>query len=364
MRVLFCGGGTAGHVNPALAIAQTIKRNIPYSDFAYVVTPNGIENQLVDFRKFEIEAYGLKRKICFSNIKSITSTIKAIGKCKRIIKEFRPNIIIGTGGYASFPVLYAGSKLGVKTLIHESNAYPGKATKMIAKYVDKILVNFDYTKKYFDSNVNVVCTGNPLREGFDSFEKSEMKKKYGFENKCIILCYGGSLGASAINESAIQLIENFIKDNTEIALIWASGKRDYEKMYYLLKEKEYDKLKNVILCDYIYDMNEKIAMADIVICRAGAMTVSEMAYCKKCTVFIPSPNVTDNHQYKNAKLLEEKNAAVLIPEERIHELTDTIKELVFSPEKRALYESQISLFSSYDSNKIIFKEILDLIKKR
>ena len=135
-------------------------------------------------------------------------------------------------------------------------------------------------------------------------------------------------------------------------------------MYYLIKEKEYDKLKNIIFCDYIYDMNEKIAMADIVICRAGAMTVSEMAYCEKCAIFIPSPNVTDNHQYKNAKLLEDKNAAILIPEERIHELTDTVRELVFDKNRRESYEKQISAFANRNANKIIYKEISDLIKKR
>lgn len=364
MRVLLCGGGTAGHVNPALAIAQTIKRNIPYSEFAYVVTPNGIENKLVEFRKFEIQAQGLKRSLSLSNIKTAFLTIKAIKKSKEIIKEFRPNVIIGTGGYACYPVLYAGGKMGIKTVIHESNAVPGKTTKMLQKHVDKVLLNFDETKKHFKRKDNLIYTGNPLREGFGALNKEETREKHGIENKYVILAYGGSLGATAINESMIELIENLIKDNKSIYLVWATGKRDYEKMFYLMREKGYDKLKNIKLYDYIYDMPEKIAMADIVICRSGAMTVSEMAISGKCAIFIPSPNVTDNHQYKNAKLLDEKNAAILVPEERIYELVDVVKDLIFDDNKIKGYENRILNFANKNSNKQIYEEIIRLVKSK
>jgi UDP-N-acetylglucosamine--N-acetylmuramyl-(pentapeptide) pyrophosphoryl-undecaprenol N-acetylglucosamine transferase len=162
----------------------------------------------------------------------------------------------------------------------------------------------------------------------------------------------------------LELIENFIKDNKDIMLLWSSGKNEYEKMYYLMKKRGYDKLKNVRLYEYIYDMAEKVSIADIVICRSGAMTISEMATAEKCAVFIPSPNVTDNHQFKNASLLANKNAAILVPEERIHELTDTVKELASNPEKISGYEHRISKFAMKDSNKRIYEEILELTKRK
>ncbi len=362
MRALFCGGGTAGHVNPALAIAETILRNSPSSEIAYVITRGGIEERLVPFKKYEIEVKGLKRSFSLSNLKAMLLTAKAIKASKEIIKDFKPDIIIGTGGYACFPVIYAGHSLKVKAVVHESNAMPGKAIKMLEKRVDKIFLNFNEAREFFSEKEKIIHCGNPIREGFGAIEKSEARKRQAIKEDKVILCYGGSLGASAINEGALQIIENLILEDSNVRLIWASGKREYKKMYYKIKDLGYSSLKNLDFNEYIYDMAEKIACADIVICRAGAMSISEMAFCKKCAILIPSPNVADNHQYKNAFALNAASAATLLPESEIFKLTDIVKDLLDNSAKRQAFASRIARFSNPNANKIIYNEIRKLVK--
>ena len=364
MRVLLCGGGTAGHVNPALAIAQTILKNSPSSEIAYVVTQNGIENKLVPFKKYKINVVGLKRSLSLSNIKTLFLTFEAIKESKRIIKEFNPDIIIGTGGYACFPVIYAGSSMGIKCVVHESNAVPGKALKMLEKKVDRIFINFKESEKYFSCKDKIIHSGNPIRDGFGALNKEEARRKCGITEKSVVLCYGGSLGAKMVNEGALEIVENLIKENKDIRLIWASGKNEYKDMYYAIKEKGFDKLKNLDFNEYIYDMPEKIVCADVVICRAGAMSISEMAFSGKCTILIPSPNVVDNHQYKNARTISETLGAIMLLESEIFKLSDIVGELISNPEKRKGYERRIRNFSVDDANKVIYTEIKHILKNR
>lgn len=364
MRVLLCGGGTAGHVNPAIAIAQTVMRNSPESDIAYVATENGIENQLVPFKKYHIEVMGLKRSLSLSNVKAAYLTLRAISKSKAIIKDFCPDIIVGTGGYSTYPVIYAGNVLGIKTAVHESNAVPGKAIKMLQKRADKIFVNFEETKEYFSAKDKVMYTGNPLRNGFNSYNRAEARKMMGVSEKYVVLCYGGSLGASRVNDGAIQLIENLVCEDPNILFVWATGKREYGKIKNILHEKRYDKLKNVLVSDYIYDMAEKTAAADIVISRAGAMSISEAAAGGKCTIFIPSPNVTDNHQYKNAKMLGDNGAAVVITEDELYKLTDTVRELLYDDKKRLSMSKSIKKFFVPDANRRIYRELFKMVHSK
>ena len=362
MRVLLCGGGSAGHVNPALAIGETILRNSPQSQIAYVATASGIENQLVDYKKYHIDIKGLKRSLSLSNVKNAVLLINAVKKSKEIIKEFRPDIIIGTGGYATFPVVYAGNKMGVKTALHESNACPGKAIKMLEKRADVIFTNFEESKNFFKSKEKVIRVGNPLRNGFESYNKEELKKRAGISEKNVILCYGGSLGADKINSSAIEIIDNYIRYNKNIRLIWATGKRSYQEVVETLKLKRLDKLENVSIYEYIYDMPEKMAMADIVISRSGAMTISELAASKKCSILIPSTNVTNNHQYKNAMALEKNGAAILVTENKTYMLIDIIKDLISNEKKRSEMEKNINKFYLPNANKDIYIEVLRLLR--
>ena len=355
MRVLLCGGGTAGHVNPALAIAETIERNEPDSIFAYVVNEKGIENKLVPYKKYVINVRGLKKSV-FSNIKTICLTAKAVRICKKIIKEFDPDIVVGTGGYICFPVIYAAHKLGVKTVIHESNAYPGKTTRALSKYSDIIFLNFEDSKKYF-KNGNIIVSGNPFLKGF--LIRNIVTKK---NNNKTVLCFGGSLGAEKINECAIELAKEIVYKKDNIRLIWGCGTREYFKCKSKLEELNLLNEKKIVLRDYIDNMPETLSEADVVVCRAGAMSIAEMSYNKKCTVFIPSPNVTDNHQYKNAKVLEDNKCACLIEENNINNVINVVFDLLNDENKRKELSENIGKFCKRDSNKIIYNEIEKLLK--
>ncbi|MBQ8545785.1 MAG: undecaprenyldiphospho-muramoylpentapeptide beta-N-acetylglucosaminyltransferase [Clostridia bacterium] len=364
MRILLCGGGSAGHVNPAIAIGETILKNSPQSQVAYVATMTGIENRLVNYKKYHIDVKGLKRKLCFSNIKSIILVMEAIKKSKQIIKEFAPDIIIGTGGYATYPVIYAGHKLHIKTALHESNVLPGKAIKMLENKADIIFTNFSDSSQYFKNKDKVIHVGNPLRNGFNSYDKEEIKRKLGIREKYVILCYGGSLGAEKINKSGIEIIENYIKYQKNIHFILATGKREYYSVIDTMKQKRLNKLENVTVVEYIYDMPEKMAIADIVISRAGAMTISELAASKKCSILIPSPYVADDHQMKNAIALEKMGAAILVTENKTYCLTDVIKELLSDVRKRKNMSDNINQFYSPDANKEIYRCICEMVNNK
>ncbi len=363
MRVLLCGGGSAGHVNPALAIAETIISNSPSSKVAYVATISGIENDLVEFHKYHINVSGLKRNL-ISNVKSLYLNLKAIKESKAIINDFCPDIIIGTGGYATYPVIYAGHKLGIPTAVHESNVIPGKAIKMLQNYVDVIFTNFEESKEYFKRKEKVICVGNPLRHGFEYNSKEDLKQKYGIKEKFVILCYGGSLGAEKINEAAVNLIENFIRYNKDVRFIWATGKRNYYDVRRMLENKRLNKLENLNVFEYLYDMPEKMALADLVICRAGAMTISELSALGKASIMIPSPNVANNHQYKNAQTLANIGATKLITEDQLYKIIDVTKEIIFNEKIRKNLEEAIKKINKGNTNKKIYKKIFEIVHNK
>ncbi len=360
MRVLFCGGGTAGHVNPAIAVAETVMRNSSDNKVAYVATYNGIENQLVDFKKYQIDVIGLKKGI----LKAYSFAMKqarAIEDCKKIIKEFHPDIIFGTGGYATYPVITAGKKLGIKTVIHESNAIPGKAVLALQKKADKILVNFEESKKYFKCTEKVIRTGNPIRKGCEAYTKENARKELKIKEKYVILCTGGSLGAERINFTAIELLDNFVKHRDDIFFIWSTGKNGYDKALEMLEKKGLSRLKNVMIGAYFKDMPRLMASSDIVISRAGAMTISELASMKKTAILVPSPNVANDHQTVNAEALKDSGAAIVITEDRLYSLIDTVRELICDEAKMNQLGQRIGEYAISDANKAIYNILLNLI---
>ena len=361
MRVLFCGGGTAGHVNPAIAIAQTVMKNSVDNRIAYVATENGIENRLVDFKKYHIDVIGLKRSLSPKNIQFFYKQVKAIEKCKEIIREFRPDIIFGTGGYATYPVISAGVKLCVKTVLHKSNAIPGKAILSLEKKVDKIFVNFLESAKYFKHKEKILHTGNPIRNGFETYSKEEAKRLMGIKERYVILCVGGSLGAERINEAVLEMLENFVCQRRDVYLIWSTGRKEYEKVLQRVLTRRLGKLENVMISEYIENMPLSMASADVVVSRAGAMTVSELAYTGKASVIVPSPNVTNNHQFVNAKALSDSMSAVMITEDRLYTLTDTVRELVNNEKMRKSLERNINQYALKNANKLIFTYMQELL---
>lgn len=367
VRVLMTGGGTGGHVNPAIAIANTIKENEKDSVIAFVGTSRGIENKLVPkfgYEVYHVEIQGLKRSLSLSNIKTAYLAVTSVFKAKKLVKKFKPDVVIGTGGYVCWPVVKAAADMGIPTVLHESNALPGVAVRMLEKYVDVVYTNFEATVKRLKHPEKAVRVGNPLIGGFEvqSDESNSVKSGY---NK-FILSYGGSLGALRVNKEMMALMRDFSSKHPDVLHIHASGAIEKESTLALFKEYGLEKYPNLQLVEYIYDMPKKMAAADLVIARAGAMTLSELAMMKKPCVLIPSPNVTDNHQYKNAVELEKKNAALVFEEKDLGEgvLEKAVSSLIYDENKLEEMKNNISFFAIEDANGLIYSGVKELIEKK
>ena len=369
MRVLMSGGGTGGHINPALAIADTIKQNDPTSEIAFVGTERGKEVELVPRAGYPlhfVKIQGIERSLSLKNIKTAYYILTAPKKAAKLIDEFKPDVVIGTGGYACWPTLAAAAKKGIPTIVHESNAIPGLAVKKLQMQVDKILVNFEHTaSKLRAPKDKIVRVGNPLRGGFGSYTSQYAKEKLGVEQyKHIVICFGGSLGAATLNENGKKFMVECAKSHPDILYVHAAGVRYYDGMKADCAALGLDKCSNIRLLDYIHDMPLWMSAADVVIARAGAMTISELALMNKACILIPSPNVVDDHQYKNAKVLADKDAAVLIRESDITEnsYTNAILELLGDTAKLELLRANIGQFADREANRLIYDEVKKLIK--
>lgn len=368
MKVLMTGGGTAGHINPALAIASTIKKNIPDAQIEFVGTERGLENTLVvaeGYKLHHVDIMGISRSLSLQNVKAAYLMLKSQVQAKRIIKSFRPDIVIGTGGYVCWPALRVASSMGIPTVAHESNARLGLAIKQLQGKLDKILVNFEETEKYITSKEKVVCVGNPIRSGFGGFDYAESREKLGIgKNQIYILAFGGSLGAQTINDTVFSYMKDRIRGNSEVVCHLATGKNYFEDFSARFKKEGLDAYSNLSLMEYIHDMHLRMNAADIIICRAGAMTISELAIMKKACVMIPSPNVVDNHQYKNAKMLADANAVVMLEESGLTDavFAGALGELVNNANRREELRCNIAHFANENANKLIFDEISKLLK--
>lgn len=375
MKVLICGGGTGGHINPALAIADKIKKENKDAVIEYVGTKRGLEATLVPKAGLKIhfvEVRGFKRKLTLDNIDAAIKAVTSVIEAKKIIKEFKPDIAIGTGGYVCWPVLKAASKAGVPTLVHESNAFPGVTTRMLAPFVDKVVVGFEESKKYLKCDEKkIVVAGSPVSEKMLCADKAESRKALGFdEDEVIVLSAGGSQGARPLNENVFELIKNYTYP-CGIRHIHATGNAGWETQKKAYLDIGFTQLDNdtlskgkVVVKRYIYNMHQMLSACDIEICRAGAMTLSELAVLGKAAVIVPSPYVPNNHQYKNAKVLADKNAAILIEEKNLtgEILTQQIKELVENSKKRKTIEENVKQFAVTDSLDRIYGEVLKILK--
>ncbi len=364
------GGGTSGHVNPAIAIAESVKLNFPGSEIAFVGTPRGIENKTVPaagYKLYHVDVRGIRRSLSPANIRAAYLAATSPYRAKKIIKEFKPDIVIGTGGYVSWPVCKAAAMMGVPSMLHEANAYPGVAVKMLSGSVDKILLNFDKSAEYLKCpKEKLVTVGNPLRNGFTPpSDLKEAKKAIGADGyEKMILSYGGSLGAQRVNESVLVMMRDYTVKHPEILHVHAVGAIEFEAATQMYKEYGLADAPNIKLLEYIYDMPAQMAAADLLICRAGAMTISEVAMMQKPTVFIPSPNVTENHQYKNARVLEEAGGAIIIEEKNLDggkRLTETAASLLENDADRIEMGKKAGAFAVADANRLIIEEIKKLV---
>jgi len=373
MRVLMTGGGTGGHVNPALAIANTIMENDPSSEIAFVGTSRGIENKLVPaagYKLYHVEVRGIRRSLSLSNLKAAYLALTSPGKAKRIIEEFKPDLVVGTGGYVSWPVCKAASSMGIPTALHESNAVPGVAVKMLASHVDRIYLNFEETGEGLSCKEKLLRVGNPLRGQFMTMTKEEARRALGVPDRYryYILSYGGSMGAEKVNDAVLEMMREFSAHRTDVFHVHATGSIEYAVAKEQFERMGLKNRENLRLVEYIYDMPLQMAAADLTINRAGAMTISEVAMMGKSSIFIPSPNVTNNHQYKNAKVLADASAAMLLEEKDLMggRLADTVMMLL-SPEgavRRAEMERNVKQFAVTDANKRIYQDLLKLVSEK
>lgn len=341
MKVLFSCGGTGGHINPAIAIANTLKAR--HSDFEalFVGAEGGMEGTLVPKAGYDIKfvkVRGFKRKLSLSNIDAAIKAITSVKAAKKIIKAFKPQVVIGTGGYASWAAVKAAASLGIPTLIHEQNAYPGVTTRRLSRYAHRVCISFEESRRFFDASVadKLTLTGNPLKPEVLAADRAVSRKELGLSDEVYILSFGGSLGADKVNELILDVMESFVKDNPSVRILHATGKNGNAKYGAFAAKRGLSSAANIEIREYIYDMHRQLAAADLVICRAGAITIAENCCMGKASILIPSPNVTDNHQYKNAKVLADAGAAVLMEESATDGfvLTKAVKELVESAEKR------------------------------
>lgn len=368
MRVLMTGGGTAGHINPALAIASTIKKNIPDAEIEFVGTRRGLESSLVPdegYKLHYVDIMGISRSLSLKNIKAAYLMIRSQIQAKKIIKDFKPDIVIGTGGYVCWPALRVAASMGIPTVAHESNARPGLAIRQLQGKLDRILVNFEETEKYITSKDKVVHVGNPIRGGFGGYDYRQSREKLNIkEGQTYILAFGGSLGAQTINDTVFSYMKDRIRGNASVVCHLATGKNYYADFSERFEREGLGAYENLKLLEYIRDMHLRMSAADIIICRAGAMTISELAIMKKACIMIPSPNVVDNHQYKNAKMLADAGAVVMLEESTLSDdaFAASLGELVASARKREELQKNIAHFANEDANKLVFDEIMKLLR--
>ena len=365
MRIVFSGGGTGGHVYPAIAIADAVRKIKPEAEILFIGANGKLEMEKVPQAGYKIEGLnisGFHRKLTLQNFRRNLSfpfkLIASLWKARSILKRFKPDLAIGVGGYASGPTLEMASRMGVPCLIQEQNSYPGKTNRILAKKVQKICVAYDNMEKYFPKE-KLVKTGNPIRNVFfENVNIEQSKRNYKLEqNKKTVLLFGGSLGAKSLNVAVAESFE-LLKSREDIQLIWQAGKLYYDTF----RESETALLPNVKILPYLEKMEEAYAAADIVISRAGAITISELAAIGKAAILVPSPNVAEDHQTMNAKALSSVGAAILVEDKTINErLFKEAFALIDNVDKVKLLETKIKSIGVLDAGKNIAVVAMSLV---
>ena len=373
MRILFTGGGTAGHVNPALAIAATIREKHPDADIAFVASalPKDKANDLVPragYPLHTVHIQGLARPLWApSNWKVPFLMAKSKGEAGKIIDDFKPDLIVGTGGFACWPLCRMGVKKGIPTALHESNALPGKAVCRLKDQVETVMVNFNETVDRLGGGEKILRVGNPMMPGFHTVSRKEARRTLGLvDDELYVLSFGGSLGAEYVNDAVVKLAAE-LTNNTRVKLIHATGKRDFDRVSADWNATAAGGCSRMTLTDYIYDMPVRMAAADLVISRAGAMSISELALMGKAAVLIPSPYVAEQHQLKNAMALVKEGAGACVEEHTLTEgaLTETVKGLLEDAETRRAMGTRIrESFACPDANERIYECLMGLIAAR
>lgn len=371
MKAVFAAGGTAGHINPALAIADKMKSVFPETEILFIGTPSGLEARLVKKAGYDfvaVEMAGFQRSL---SVRNVGRNIKALYyylisakiQVRKILKQFKPDIVIGTGGYVTGTVLTQAVSLGIKTVTHESNSYPGMATKMLAKKADKVLLATEDAMKHLNCTDRCVITGNPLRSNIRIEERETARERLGLPEGFTILSFGGSLGANRITEAVAELIA-WEQKKGGINHIHSYGGAWKDKFYGALEQSGAAEDKNRhIFRDYIDNMYTCICAADLIISRAGAMTITELTAIGRPAILVPYPNAAENHQYYNALTLSNANAAVLIEDKDLTKarLVEEVSALYSDRQRLSLMEENAKKSARNNAADRIMSEIIDLL---
>ena len=374
MNFVFTCGGTAGHINPALAVANLMRERYPDCKILFIGATGHMEEKLVPQAGYELKCLpgsGLSRQLSLAgikkNIRAVKCVLNAVKECKRIFREFRPDVIIGTGGYASFPALYAGASMKIPVCVHESNAVPGVTTKLAARLADRVLVCFEESKAMYPDPSKVEVVGMPVRREFIYGDRAAARKELGIGDEPLVLSAFGSLGAKVMNQTMAELFRLEKEDGYPFRHIHATGSFGWEWMPGLVREKGVDlaNTPQIEMREYFYNMPTLMAAADVIISRAGASTCNEIGAAGLPCILIPSPNVTNNHQEKNARVLESRGGAVVIVEKdcSAEKVYEEIKSLLADPDRRAEMGKNLRRMVTMDSTERIC-DIVEQLAKR
>lgn len=364
MKLILTCGGTGGHITPALAIAATVRANDPRAEILFVGSERGMEREMVARAGYPIRTLrveGLSRSLTPANIRVLWHAARAVREAERLLRDFKPDAVVGTGGYACYPTLSAAAHLGIPTAVHESNAVPGLAVRRLARRADRVWLGFEAARSHLPQSTNALAVGNPLPVGVHG-EKGKRRLPRGCDR--MILSFGGSLGARELNRAVIALMETE-RGDSGIYHLHATGRGSYDAFVKEMQARKLDGLCHIEAVPFIEDMPRCMQAADLVICRAGAMSISELAAAGKAAVLIPSPNVTGNHQYRNAEALAVAGAAILLEERNaVAELPALTAKLMADATAREKLSSAIGAFAGRDANRVIYEDLRLLACKR
>ena len=374
MNVIFTCGGTAGHINPAISVANILKERCPDANILFIGAKGHMEEKLVPQAGYALKclpASGLSRGKNFAAIKqnlhAAKCVVDAVSECKKIFREFKPDVILGTGGYASFPALRAGAKMGIPTCIHEANAHPGLTTKMAAKRADAVLVAFEESRNHYKNPEKVEVVGMPVNRGFVTMTRQQARKELGLTDEKLVVSAFGSLGAKKMNEMMVEIFGMEQADGYPFRHIHATGSLGWKWMPEAVKNSGLDlqQASAIDMREYIYNMPTLLAAADVFIGRAGSGTCNEVAAAGTPAILIPSPNVTDNHQEKNARVLTGGGAAVLLLEAECtpQVMYQTVQQLLEDPVRCKEMSKKLRDMAVLDSAERICDIVLSLAKK-
>ena len=372
-RVIFTCGGTAGHVNPAIALAQLMHRKDPATEFLFVGAERGLEKDLVpkagyDFRTVHISSFhrSLKPREIKHNVVSVCNLMRAPREARAILQEFRPDVVIGTGGYASYPMVKAAAKAGIPTAVHESNMVPGLTTEMLEPFAGRVMVGFEECRRHYKHPDKVIVTGTPVRGDFFDLTKAEAKRALSVDDgRPLIVSFWGSLGASGMNRQMADFLA-LEAAKEPFHHIHGAGSAGYPQVRHLLRDKGVDLEAHPALQvkEYIYNMAVVMRAADLVICRAGASTISELTALGIPAVIVPSPYVTNTHPEKNARVLEAAGgAAVLLEKDATGQaLFQTACAILHDGDRRASMEKAMASLGIRDATERIYQTVLELCR--